>query len=311
MKMSSRVRKNDKMVAWGAVYFYKNLKLTPLFLVFIISLFFQAKVLWAQELSSDRANQEFTNPASQFPFFIVENDYFLLNGDFTDKTRPSNLTLVEPVIPIPIGDTGWTAITRPILPIVGRVDVPVPDPATGGVSFLPNESGLADVTLFSIFTAPNAGQGFIWGVGPTTKFPTATSSTLGNEKWQAGPVGLAMYTTPKFTVGVLAQHWWDYAGDSAREDVSLSNIQYFFSYTLSPAWSIAAGPIISIDHEATDGNKYSVPIGVGIARGFKLGDRPARFLVEADYYVEQRDDYGPEWNIRAVIGVMLPPIFGN
>lgn len=59
------------------------------------------------------------------------------------------------------------------------------------------------------------------------------------------------------------------------------------------------------------GNKWSVPIATGLANQFELLERPTRFLAEIDYYVVQLDDYGPECQFRALLGIILPPLFGN
>ncbi len=270
------------------------------------------------QLSAERAAQEFTNPVSKFPFFIVENDLFLVDGDVSDKDRVANVTVIEPVIPVPLGESGFTLINRPILPIVGTVDIPVGGASTvpssqpgstgaGGIGF-DDKSGLSDLTFFSLLTPPNEDQGFIYGFGLTSKWPTATEEELGSEKFSVGPAAIALYTTPQFTVGVLGQHWWSYAGDEDRSDVDLTNIQYFYSVALNEQWSIAGGPIISIDWEAQNDDRYSVPVGIGVARALEVFGRPARFLAEVDYYVVQQDTYGPEWNFRAVLGIMLPPL---
>ena len=120
-----------------------------------------------------------------------------------------------------------------------------------------------------------------------------------------------MYSTPEFTVGILGQHWNSFAGDKDRADVSLTNLQYFYSINLDEKWSIAAAPIVSINHKAINANKFSVPIGIGLARNFKMGKVPMRLLIEGDYFVKRYRDYGPRWQVRIALGVILPPLFGN
>ena len=289
--------------------------------LFVIAGLLPLQQALAQSAPADAA-QEFANPMSKFTIAPIENDLFFLDGDITGKTRPANVTLLNPLIPVPLADSGWTVINRPILPIISTVDIPTPGGSstvppstagtlpTGGFAF-DDVAGLGDFTYFALLTPPNDGNGFLWGAGITTKWPTATDDRLGSEKYQAGPAAIALYSSPEFTAGALVQHWWDYAGDSDRADVSLTNIQYFYNIKLNEQWSIAAGPLISINHEGTSGNKYSVPIGIGLAHGFKVGDVPARLLVEYDYYVKQLDAYGPRHNIRAALAFILPPLFGN
>jgi hypothetical protein len=72
---------------------------------------------------------------------------------------------------------------------------------------------------------PNREDGTVRGVGATFRFPTATDDVLGQEKWQAGPAGMYFWLGKPWVVGVLAQHWWSFAGDSDRNSVSQTDIQ--------------------------------------------------------------------------------------
>jgi hypothetical protein len=69
--------------------------------------------------------------------------------------------------------------------------------------------------------------GLIWGVGPVLLLPTATDSLLGAKKWGAGPAAVALIMRVPWTVGMLANHIWSYAGDSDRPDISNTFLQPF------------------------------------------------------------------------------------
>src|SRR6516225_4286399 len=43
-------------------------------------------------------------------------------------------------------------------------------------------------------------------------FPTASSSRLGQDKWQLGPAGVFGYLGEKFLVGIFPQQWWSNGG---------------------------------------------------------------------------------------------------
>ena len=51
---------------------------------------------------------------------ITENDMGFLGGKLASGTKVTNITVFEPVIPIPIGNTGWTLVDRPILVWLSR-----------------------------------------------------------------------------------------------------------------------------------------------------------------------------------------------
>ncbi len=62
----------------------------------------------------DEANQAMANPITSYTMFIMENDNAFLNSDLTDGIEYANVTLIEPLIPVSIGDTGWNLVNRPV-----------------------------------------------------------------------------------------------------------------------------------------------------------------------------------------------------
>jgi hypothetical protein len=134
------------------------------------------------------------------------------------------------------------------------------------------------------------GGSLLWGLGFDLGFPTATEDILGTGKWLAGPSGLGVYLGPKWKIGALVQQYWDYAGDSDRDSVSLMNLQYFIFYSLDEVTSIGAAPNIIANWEQDRDNAWTVPIGLGISRTFQFGKLPVRFGAEAHYSVIQPDD---------------------
>lgn len=263
----------------------------------------------------EEANQAFANPLAQATLAIVETNTIFLDGDITDDTEITNVTILDPLIPVSLGDTGWSLVNRPILPIAFGADVPVTSQggavgaASGGIPF-DNENGIGDFTFLSLLAPKTVDSAFKWGVGPVFRFPTATDDSLGAEKFSIGPAAVGLYSTKNLTLGVLNQNLFSVAGEGSRDDVAVSTFQYFAFYNFTPEWGIGTAPIISIDWEADDSDdKYLVPVGLGIARSFKIGDVPMRVLVEGQYYAVQRDTFGPEWNVRVALGMFFPPLF--
>jgi hypothetical protein len=151
------------------------------------------------------------------------------------------------------------------------------------------------------------GGSLLWGLGFDLGFPTATEDILGTGKWLAGPSGLGVYLGPKWKVGALLQQYWDYAGDSDRDDVSLMNLQYFIFYSLDEVTSIGAAPNVIANWEQDSDNTWTVPIGIGISRTFQFGKLPVRLGAEVHYSVIQPDDVvGQEWNFRFYVIPALP-----
>jgi hypothetical protein len=156
------------------------------------------------------------------------------------------------------------------------------------------------VGLFSPKKPMDMGKGkFVWGAGFDIMAPTASEEILGTGKWGAGPSALGVYLGPKWKLGALVQQYWDFAGDSDRDNVNLMNLQYFYMYSLNETTSIGAAPNIIANFEQSGGNKWTVPIGLGINKTINIGKVPVRFGIEAYYSAIKPDDVvGTEWNYR-------------
>lgn len=258
----------------------------------------------AADDSLQAANRTFANPLASSTLWITENNTFVLDGDAVSDSRRNNVTIIDPLIPQSLGDSGWSLVHRPIVPIWSSQETPNRD---GGFD---SDKGLGDITYFAAFTpepTPIGDKGnLIWGAGPIVRFPTG-GSDLGAEKYSAGGVLIGLYSAEKFTAGFLNQNLFSFAGDSDRDSVQSSTLQYFYFYNFTPKWGIGAAPTMSFDWE--DSDNTAIPIGFGVTRSFFTGKTPNRLLFEVDYYVDQNDDFGPEWNFRIAWGRVLPKWF--
>ncbi len=111
-------------------------------------------------MSMEEANQAMANPITSYTMFIMENDNAFLNGDLTDGTEYANVTLIEPLIPVSIGDTGWNLVNRPVIPIIATAPVP-----TGVPGDFDQKSALGDVVFF-IFAQASIHGSFSVGCWP-------------------------------------------------------------------------------------------------------------------------------------------------
>ncbi len=251
------------------------------------------------------ANRQFANPLANTTLWIMENNLFFFDGDAVSSSKRNNAFIIDPLLPMSIGKTGkWNLVHRPILPIFTPLRTP---DGTGGADV---EQGIGDFTYFAAFTPPATPVGesgrFIWGAGPIARFPTG-GSDRGAEKYSIGAMAVALYSGEKFSFGALNQNLFSVAGESDRSSVNSSTLQYFYFYNFSPKWGIGAAPTISIDWKDSENN--AIPIGIGITRSFMTGKTPNRLLLEVDYYLDQNDAYGPEWNIRLAWARFLPKFF--
>jgi hypothetical protein len=190
----------------------------------LASSLFVCNAAWSQESSQDLA-KKLSNPIASMisvPFqFNYDSGYGPNNGQRAYVN-------VQPVIPFSL-NSDWNLITRTIVPVIWQNDV-------AGASG--DQFGLGDISESLFFSpAQPTPSGIVWGVGPVFLLPTATDALLGGKKWGAGPTAVVLKQSNGWTVGVLANHIWSFAGESDRSNVSATFLQPFVSYTTKDAWT--------------------------------------------------------------------------
>ncbi len=189
-----------------------------------------------------------------------------------------NILNLQPVVPIHLNKR-WNLLMRPILPI-------------SYTSWPATEAGLGDLNL-EPFISPVTNRKLVWGVGSVLGVPTATSDYLGTGKWTAGPAIAVFGMHGHWTFSVIANQQWSYAGDSARDPVSLLQLQPSVNYILKHGWYITCGPLISANWNAASGQEWTVPLGGGIGKIFSMGKQKMGLSLEGYGNVVQPDN-GPD-----------------
>lgn len=240
----------------------------------------------AQKSADDLAKAT-ANPIANLISVPFQNNTDFGLGPY-DRTR--NVLNIQPVVPF----WGGKVVTRTIIPIAWLPDVSSP---TGSLS-----SGLADI-VFTAFYVPTSGS-FTWGIGPVLQLPTG-GELRGTQKWSIGPSALALKQAGPWTLGVLANQVWSFAGNSDRESVSQGQLQYFIVYQLGHGWYVNSAPIITVNWKADDGQRLVVPFGAGAGKLFFAGKLPINVQVGA-YANVVKPDIGPDWQLRSQVQFVLP-----
>jgi hypothetical protein len=257
----------------------------------------------ASQQSLENVSKQLNNPVADIWSLTFQFNRYYLNGKVTDRTREQDLLNFQPVLPVHLTED-WNLITRPVLPFI--FNSPAFEPGKGWY----NESGFGDVALLSLLSPAKLTSGLIWGVGPTFIFPTASDNTIGQGKYQAGPAAVGLYMGKEWIFGVLAQQWWSFAGDNgSRPGTNQANIQYFIQYLFGDHWQVGMAPNILIDWKADQGQRFTVPVGLGIGKLVKIGPLPVKLTLEGDYMVVNPDDFGQRYGVRFQIIPVLPALF--
>lgn len=239
----------------------------------------------------------------------------------------------QPVIPFSLG-RDWNLITRTIVPYVSQEDVfkgPLPKfPGLSNDVLAPfpgelhddnqkaaekvfnkavkkrpvdhHQDGLSDVLQSFFFSPKEPVGGWILGFGPALLYPTATDDKLGTEKWAAGPTLVALKQTGPWTVGVLSNHLWSYAGNEDRRNVNQTFVQPFVSYITKTKTTFTVNSESTYDW---NNSQWTVPVNVMVAQLVKVGKQPVQFAVGGRYYAEGPSG-APEWGLRFVITPLFP-----
>jgi hypothetical protein len=202
---------------------------------------------------------------------------------------------IQPVIPISL-DRDWNLITRWVTPVISQPPLTV----TGDREF-----GLGDINPSFFFSPKQPTHGIIWGIGPTFVFPTGTDKTLTQGKYSVGPTFVALTIQGPWVLGVLVNNVWSFAGRSNRAPVNQMLLQPFVNYNLPGGWYLTSSPIITADWEASDGDRWTVPVGGGFGRVFKI-DKQAINAQLAAYYNVARPSGAADWQVRAQVQLLFP-----
>jgi hypothetical protein len=196
-----------------------------------------------------------------------------LQNNFNFSAGPNDQTIyvlnVQPVIPLNLTEN-WNLITRIITPIINQ-----PSLFEGA----PSAFGLGDINP-TFFLSPAKPGHLIWGIGPTFTLPTATDPLLGTSQWSMGPAAVALIMEGPWVAGALVNQQWSFAG-WGEQDVSQLLIQPFLNYNLPDGWYLSSAPILTANWEASSGNQWTVPLGGGAGKLFRLGKLPINTQLQA------------------------------
>lgn len=256
----------------------------------------------------------FQNPVGDLISVPFQNN---INFPIGQYSRIQDVLNVQPVVPIHVTDN-WLVISRWITPVVYQPDLgtacrtsgPAADEIceirerdserTGGAN------GLGDLNP-SFFLSPAHPGKLVWGLGPTFLLPTATDPTLGQGKWGAGPSVVLLMQPKHWSIGVLSNNIWSFAGDEGRSRVNQFLTQYFVTRNFEHGWFLTSSPILTANWRGPDRNQWLVPFGGGFGKMARFFDQTMVWQLHLYYNaIHPRDLPYPKWQVRLQVALLFP-----
>lgn len=147
----------------------------------------------------------------------------------------------------------------------------VTDPRGKGAA---TRTEFGDMQLFDLLVMPLPNQhetGLRWAMGPYFVFPTATSHSVGQSAWQAGPaLGFRYRPLPGLLISGLMQQATSFAYTSPHASpVTVLTFQPMISYQLGRGWYIRSSDAtwkINLRH----GTSTEIPLSAGLGKVIKF-----------------------------------------
>jgi len=247
----------------------------------------------AHAQSSSDAPAAIDPSAAQNPIANVVSIPFQDNTSYNvgPLKRTENVLVVEPVVPFSLGGD-WSVVSRWVTPIISAPRVS---------SLADARSGLGNLEPQFYFTPAHPGS-IIWGIGPEVWMPTASDKTLGVNKWGGGVAAVALTIQGPWLAGVLINNVW--AGSKAPEKVNELTLNPFVFYNFPEGWYLVSSPLMTANWVASGKDQWTVPVGGGFGRVFKLGKRTLNARVQLFGNVE-RPSGGGTWASQFQIQFLL------
>ncbi len=272
-----------------------------------------------QQASIKELSQKTADPTSDIALVFTQWAMTFNNGDLNrgDAKRAANVVF-QPIIPIPIygrGDDEWRIVSRPTINFFGHYPTP-----RGEVDRFRRDTGMSDMLLPLPLALPKSMTGrWLIALGPDFSFPTATNDNFGKQQWTAGVTGVFGYMAENWMAGVYPQYYWGFADqgrDDDKSEANFGNMFYWFWYNITDVWQVGLSPTINYNDNAPSGERWNVPVGMGIAHMAKIGGRPWRLEAAVEYSVVNEDDFGEVARLKINLIPIVPrpiknPIFGE
>ena len=105
--------------------------------------------------------------------------------------------------------------------------------------------------------------------------------------------------------GGLARHLGSVAGDSDRKNINQSLFEPFVNYNLPNGWYLISDIIMTANWDLDSSDIWTVPLGDGVGKLFKIRNQAINTRAEA-YYNVAKPDNAPDWQWGFTVQFLFP-----
>jgi hypothetical protein len=258
----------------------------------IVMALMSVSVLAQDQLSNAKLARASSDPTSSLWYFFSQ-----LSELRTPSLNSSLSTLeLQPTMPVPL-TSSIRFLNYPDL-VLASQNLPHVCPANGVQSF----------SYLGALSPVHHGYGFSWGLGPYISFPVSTSQELAPIQWQAGPGGVATWTSKNDIASALIKSGWSTSGTS--QQAGMIQLQYSIQHFFGDGYQVGLGrPRIEYNWSRNGRGVWNVPVGFDIAKMVRFGRLPVKIMLEYDYTMLDESQWRPQSLFRIMIEPILPVKF--
>jgi hypothetical protein len=156
------------------------------------------------------------------------------------------------------------------------------------------------MTLFS----PDSSATFKWGAGSVLLHSSEINTSLNDDHWQIGPAAAFVISPGKWVLGSTVSNVWSFS-DDRQDELNQFNWQYLVNYKMQKGWYLTSAPMITANWNAHNGNQWTIPLGGGLGKVFRIGNQTFDGNVSA-YYNIAKPEEADDWQLRMQFRYLLP-----
>jgi hypothetical protein len=235
-------------------------------------------------------SKEIENPVTRRITVPLRYEADFLDGAY--KATKDTFSIDQAVVPFQLNED-WALITRTKLPLEA-----VPPKKLGESWAFGLSNG--DTTFF---LSPEHGEDFYWGVGPVLYYPSPWNSALGVDKWGSGPsAAFIKEDESPWVFGAVVNNIWSFGGPGGTNQLFLNP---FVNYHFADGWSVGSSPEITTNWIAS-GGKWTVPVGGGFGKAFRLGEQAMKLDFNAFYNAIRPKAANETWLLQVKLTFQFP-----